>query len=83
MYNPDGWTYGGKLLVTRTTTPLSNLSISVYDKNTDSVYVGSAKDLYHTSAPQLDGSIFLEENSKKVFIYRENTTDGQIIVAQY
>lgn len=83
LYNPDGWTYGGKLLVTRTTTALANLSISVYDHKTDTVYPGSAKDLYHTAAPQLDGSISLDENSKKVFLYRENTTVGQIIVAQY
>jgi len=83
LYNPDGWTYGGKLLVTRAITPLSNLSISVYDKKTNSVYTGSAKDLYNTSAPQTDGSIYLEENAKKVFIYRENTTVGEIIVAHY
>lgn len=83
LYNPDGWKYGGKLLVTRAITPLANLSISVYDKETDTVYTGSAKDLYHTSAPQLDGSIYLEENATKVFIWRENTTVGEIIVAHY
>lgn len=83
LYNPDGWKDGGKLLVTRTTTPLTNLRISVYDKKTDTVYAGSAKDLYHTSAPHLDGSIDMDVNAKKVFIYRENTTVGQIIVAQY
>jgi len=83
LYNPDGWKYGGKLLVTRAITPLANLSISVYDKKTDTVYTGSAKDLYNTSAPQLDGSIFLEEHATKVFIWRENTTVGEIIVAHY
>lgn len=83
LYNPNGWTYGGKLLVTRATSALSNLRISVYDKKTDTVYPGSAKDLYHTTSPQLDGSIEMADFSKRVFIWRENVNIGEIIVALY
>ncbi len=83
LYKPNGWKSGDKLLVSRNVTDKINNKLSVYDAKNDKVYVGEVDDLYQNAVPNADGTLTVNSESTRVFLYRSNTLIAEMIAVYY